>query len=284
VQHLKEAFASFFAAGRASPIAEAAPALLPDTDTDKTAPSSSASASSFLAGIVKPDADLDVWNLSKVDAKESTTDLDELECQSLSLSLSFSLPSLQARWTCNQAHREKEQATELTFFSSSLASCTAHRPHVLAAILADVNELFLQLTTEIYNAYTNLSNLQGHTLAGLLVDISAHESEQGAPHDSLAGSFLTPSREWIAPIAHTISSNKPPTSSLAASSNACARVYHHFFYPPRPSSPYRRTRLRGDRQLSRALARDAWRLAAARTCPRSGIAFTFEGRRRNSRA
>ncbi|GAA5956265.1 hypothetical protein JCM8115_001672 [Rhodotorula mucilaginosa] len=125
VQHLKEAFASFFAAGRASPIAEAAPALLPDTDTDKTAPSSSASASSFLAGIVKPDADLDVWNLSKVDAKESTTDLDELE-----------------------------------------------------SILADVNELFLQLTTEIYNAYTNLSNLQGHTLAGLLVDISAHESEQ----------------------------------------------------------------------------------------------------------
>ena len=73
MQHLKEAFSSFFAAGRASPIEEA-PALLPETD--KTAPSS---ASSFLAEIVKPDTDLDTWNLSKVDAQWSTTDLDELE-------------------------------------------------------------------------------------------------------------------------------------------------------------------------------------------------------------
>ncbi|KWU46219.1 hypothetical protein RHOSPDRAFT_32216 [Rhodotorula sp. JG-1b] len=126
VQHLKEAFSSFFAAGRASPIEEA-PALLPETD--KTAPSS---ASSFLAEIVKPDTDLDTWNLSKVDAQWSTTDLDELE-----------------------------------------------------TILADVNDLFLQLMTEIYNAYTNLSNLQAHTLAGVLVDISAHESEQERNRDAI---------------------------------------------------------------------------------------------------
>lgn len=126
VQHLKEAFSSFFAAGRASPL-EQAPALLPETD--KTAPPS---ASSFLAGIIKPDTDLDLTNLSQVDAEGSTTDLDELE-----------------------------------------------------SILADVNELFLQLTIEIYNACASLSNLQGHKLAGVLTDISAHESEQERDREAI---------------------------------------------------------------------------------------------------
>lgn len=65
---------------------------------------------------------------------------------------------------------------------------------LFTAILADVNDLFLQLTTEIYNAYTNLSNLQGHTLAGVLVDISAHESEQGTLMILLPCSLHLPSR------------------------------------------------------------------------------------------
>ncbi|GAA5874612.1 hypothetical protein JCM3774_004661 [Rhodotorula dairenensis] len=124
VQNLKGAFSTFFA-GRAPLVEPALQVSEPVNGGADTAAAASYFSSSWLTGIVKPDADLDLGQVSQADAEGSTSDLDELE-----------------------------------------------------AILAQVDELFLHVTAEIYNAYARLSNLQGHRLAYVLSEITDRETEQ----------------------------------------------------------------------------------------------------------
>ncbi|GAA5982186.1 hypothetical protein JCM10908_004773 [Rhodotorula pacifica] len=143
VQNLKQAFMSFFG-GRASPLFETiAQPTEPETKDDKASPPSS-----WLAGIVKADADLDLEQVSQADAEGSTCDLDELE-----------------------------------------------------SILADVNELFLQLMVEIYQACERLQNQQGQKLATLLTEINVFEEDQERDREAIVN-FLELLRATLEGLQH----------------------------------------------------------------------------------
>lgn len=79
--NLKGAFATFFA-GRA-PLAEAAAPQVsePGSGCGQHRAASAPTTSSWLAGIVKPDTNLDLEQVFHADAEGSTSDLDELECE-----------------------------------------------------------------------------------------------------------------------------------------------------------------------------------------------------------
>lgn len=83
--------------------------------------------------------------------------------------------------------------------------------------------------TEIYNAYTNLSNLQAHTLAGVLVDISAHESEQGTLMILLPCALHLPLRV-VRAHAHTTLTDRR-FSHLRVLECVRARVCGHYYCP-----------------------------------------------------
>lgn len=196
VQHLKEAFSSFFAAGRASPL-EQAPALLPETD--KTAPPS---ASSFLAGIIKPDTDLDLTNLSQVDAEGSTTDLDELECRSLFFS------SLQGG-----TPRRKAAADPLLspLFSALVHTHIYSNPGRRQRALPPTDDRDLQRLREPLQP------------AGTQARRRPHRHQRSRIRTRYASSpamLPPPSCEWFVPCARTPSQNKAADSHCFAFSNA----------------------------------------------------------------
>ena len=174
--------------------------------------------------------------------------------------LPLPLPSFDAR------QMDRQSVTTELIFLSSLASCTAPVPTFCSDPGRRQRPLPPADDRDLQRLHESLQPAGPHARRRTRRHQRSRIRTRYA-HDSLAMRTPPSLASGTRPCAHHF--DRPPIFSLARPRmRARARVW------PLLLPPFRRARPRRDRQLSRALARDARWLAAARTCPRSGLAFT----------